>query len=314
MPEDSNEDATLEALRQQLALLEQVKAPQLALLEEAERHRQFLHASLRWTTACILALVAAATGAAAWIFGDRLEAAAASVIHEQNVAARISESVQREIETVPRLASDVIEARVPDLVLAQVKEVLDGGAERAIQDAMDEKLKQIEGLDDEEVKSLLLAMVPVGTVVAWPGRLPPSNDPWHNHWHVCDGSEIEVGTPPSRLSLALSDSYGSASEGFVTLPDFRGRFLRGTGGLGLPIGEPQHWSLVDHSHSIPAAQGGLSNQGVSNLGGSGNAGADSAPSTRAGSTRLPENLWDEGRIESEVRPSNYAIHWVIRIR
>jgi microcystin-dependent protein len=65
-------------------------------------------------------------------------------------------------------------------------------------------------------------LVPPGTVVAFGGETPPSG------WLVCDGQEISR-TQYAELFSAIGTVHGEG-DGLTTfnLPDYRGRFLRGT--------------------------------------------------------------------------------------
>jgi Phage Tail Collar Domain len=62
--------------------------------------------------------------------------------------------------------------------------------------------------------------VPPGTIVAFGGTTAPYG------WLLCDGSEVNRADFP-LLFAAVGVAYGSAGAATFTLPDFRGRFLRG---------------------------------------------------------------------------------------
>lgn len=292
--------------------------PDLALFEEAERHRKFLHLSMRWSIACILALVVVATGAAGWILGDRLDAAAHGVIHEKKVSIRINKKIDEALLSIPDIAKKSIEAQVPPLVLKEIEAALLSGAEATIETVVSKKLEVLDSLNGDDVKALLLSIVPIGTVVAWPGSLPPENDPWHTRWHECDGTAIDA-SQTDPIYLALRQTYGMAPTGKVKLPNFRGMFLRGLGGNSFNLGQPQGDELKEHAHRMfsgtkssvnsntPSANDPVSHEGA-------RTGNDAYTVLKPdGETKAFYGRTDvEGG--SETRPENYAVRWVIRVK
>lgn len=62
--------------------------------------------------------------------------------------------------------------------------------------------------------------VPRGTVLPFAGAVPPPG------FLLCDGTELAISAYP-RLYAAIGTSWGAASSATFTLPDLRGRFLRG---------------------------------------------------------------------------------------
>ncbi|MDR2351473.1 MAG: phage tail protein [Endomicrobium sp.] len=76
--------------------------------------------------------------------------------------------------------------------------------------------------------------LPVGTVITFAGNKVP------NGYLPCDGGEYDVLAYPD-LFEAIGTIYGNASaDNFFKLPDYRGMFLRGTGGNAAPLGQPQN--------------------------------------------------------------------------
>ncbi len=93
--------------------------------------------------------------------------------------------------------------------------------------------------------------VPPGTTSAFAGPAPPPG------WLLCDGTTVDIDVYPA-LYQAITDYWGEAlpsnpPEGTFTLPDLRGRFLRGAGTvLGVhPRGKPPEESGFLHV-DIPA--------------------------------------------------------------
>jgi microcystin-dependent protein len=67
---------------------------------------------------------------------------------------------------------------------------------------------------------------PIGAIIAFPGNSdPPSPD----YWALCDGSSRLVSGPYAPLFAVIGFANGgSAPDGKFHVPDYRGRFLRGT--------------------------------------------------------------------------------------
>ena len=83
--------------------------------------------------------------------------------------------------------------------------------------------------DFKELESAASKAIPLGTVVAWPGPVPPVEDGrWHESWHVCDGAELAVGDYHELLDAfgGLAAWPHGSGQGTIKLPDIRGRFLR----------------------------------------------------------------------------------------
>jgi microcystin-dependent protein len=67
---------------------------------------------------------------------------------------------------------------------------------------------------------------PIGAIIAFPGNAePPSSE----YWALCDGSSQSITGPYAALFAAIGFANGgSSASGQFNLPDYRGRFLRGT--------------------------------------------------------------------------------------
>ncbi|MEW5849805.1 MAG: phage tail protein [Myxococcota bacterium] len=74
-----------------------------------------------------------------------------------------------------------------------------------------------------QLQQMVDALVPVGTVVAFAGTVPPTG------WLMCDGSALSR-TQYAALFNAIGTAHGAPDEGTFNLPDYRGRFLRGVDG------------------------------------------------------------------------------------
>jgi hypothetical protein len=149
--------------------------------------------------------------------------------------------------------------------------------------------------------------VPVGTICAWPGKLPGPSDKWWEHWRVCDGGEEDrkagrklqweehqelqnVLTPyGNHLRLEPGED--------VKLPDFRNYFLRGKGDASNDLGAPQSWATALWKDFEGDGHFARTHVGVTK-----------GPDTRA----LMSG--QDARLERETRPKNYAVHWIIRVK
>jgi len=74
----------------------------------------------------------------------------------------------------------------------------------------------------ERVNTVENSMAPVGTIIA---SASPNNKPTDD-WLICDGKEL-ARESYSELYKAIGDYWGKAKDGFFKLPDLRGLFLRG---------------------------------------------------------------------------------------
>lgn len=78
---------------------------------------------------------------------------------------------------------------------------------------------------DKLVAAVKDALCPPGTIVAYGGNTPPAG------WFLCDGANVSR-TTYAALFTAISTNFGNAAgdASKFTLPDLRGRFLRGRDG------------------------------------------------------------------------------------
>lgn len=86
----------------------------------------------------------------------------------------------------------------------------------------------------QTVKTYDVNVLPIGTVMAWPKAATPEG------WIECDGSTVDAAAYPQLNTLTGG-----------TLPDFRGLFLRGTGGAAATLGTRQSSAYKAHSHELP---------------------------------------------------------------
>jgi microcystin-dependent protein len=79
---------------------------------------------------------------------------------------------------------------------------------------------------------------PIGAIIAFPGNAdptadpppyPPPDPPSSNYWALCDGTPQSTTGPYAPLFAIIGFANGgSSASGQFNLPDYRGRFLRGT--------------------------------------------------------------------------------------
>lgn len=97
---------------------------------------------------------------------------------------------------------------------------------------------------------------PVGAVTAFPGELYSElPKPSEAHWLLCDGAELSTAAPEfEQLFKTIDFTYGGSQEtGYFRLPDYRGRFMRGTDmGLG---NDPDASSRMAHRDEVPPVDG-----------------------------------------------------------
>lgn len=181
----------------------------------------------------------------------------------------------------------------------------------------------------KELEKYAKASIPVGSVVAFSGEessVPPN-------WRVCDGRTLEnkKGEFDELYGVLGSDKYGGAKLN-VTLPDYRGYFLRGVvqfrkgesqlekakllkrdpdlnsrsnhkGGPGPLVGSIQTDSVGPHIHDI--LLGEFMHQASSN--GPHNASAYMR-------TDRPKKHQTSSNRSKETRPKNVYVHWIIKVK
>lgn len=175
--------------------------------------------------------------------------------------------------------------------------------------------------------------IPVGTVVAFAGKIAPRpsitpseyTTPIESFgWIVCDGTPLLVSEYP-ELFAVLGYLYGGQN-GEFNLPDYRGLFLRGVdsganndpdissrkaaaGGTQDGVGATQDDALQTHQHEyneVPTTPTLIpGDKGSSTI---------AAPPT-TGLTGTPTNSIVQNTVrtsEKETRPKNIAVHYIIK--
>jgi len=160
------------------------------------------------------------------------------------------------------------------------------------------------------------ALVPPGTVVAFGGTAIPTG------WLLCDGSALSRATY-ATLFATVGTLHGSG-DGTTTfnLPDYRGRFLRGTdlatgrdpdragrtaahpgGSTGDAVGSVEDWDSLSHVHGIPGAAVGLASGPI----------VYSLPATGASFINTAVNGGGHaGGSGSESRPTNASVNFIMK--
>jgi microcystin-dependent protein len=162
--------------------------------------------------------------------------------------------------------------------------------------------------------------LPVGAIMAFAGNKPPDG------WFECDGTAISNGinrdrnnVDSSKLFAVIKNLYGPAG----TLPDLRGRFIRGwdsnpssnSNDPNRVFGSVQQDAIQGHAHSFNAKKINLSEQrGTSSIGlGSNDSGSSSGTvSMELGNPTKSSGNHGEPRIANETRPKNVALLYCIK--
>ena len=196
-------------------------------------------------------------------------------------------------------------------------DALDPGA---IEAATAQALADIEqaGEDFKAEISVESGGVPIGAIVAWPGRLPV-----HGRWRECDGTPLDKDAYPALFAAlgAERTPYGWEG-GQFKLPDLRGFFLRGVGGSSAEMGVAQEWATArprspfrtdlkgGHAHRYKQphradkdADTGDFWRPVDNN--------STDHETESAGDHMHEIV--EGG-DGETRPANYAVIWLIRVK
>ncbi|MDR3256573.1 MAG: phage tail protein [Endomicrobium sp.] len=161
--------------------------------------------------------------------------------------------------------------------------------------------------------------VPAGTVIAFAGNNVPKG------YLPCDGRELDVSRYPD-LFKAIGTIYGGNGSTKFKVPDFRGMFLRGTGGNAATIGIRQEYSIKSHTHYLFTSNAShdkhyeyITKQPTFSVAYSmtGGGGFDekyamvydgSNTTASCGRSSTPINV----NSSEENRPANYAIHYHIK--
>jgi microcystin-dependent protein len=147
--------------------------------------------------------------------------------------------------------------------------------------------------------------VPPGTVIAFAGNNGPKG------YLLCDGKEVDVSRYPD-LFRAIGTIYGGNGTSKFKLPDFRGMFLRGTGGNAAPLGQQQGDAIRNITgDASPSWAGDVTPQATGVFSGSYKNRSREATSNNNG-----WNLnFDASRVvpvANENRPVNYAVNYYIK--
>lgn len=135
------------------------------------------------------------------------------------------------------------------------------------------------------ISNAILAAVPVGLVIAWPAMGIPTG------YLLCDGSSFSGATYPALAAVL----------GGTTLPDTRGYFLRGSGGVDPDLGRTllsiQTDDFASHAHDyidVGQNQFGLT--------------GGPTPFANAGTTTRQTSLTGG----AETRPVNISVNFIIK--
>jgi microcystin-dependent protein len=182
-------------------------------------------------------------------------------------------------------------------------------------------------------------LLPVGTTVAWAGdpKLLPKD------WRICDGRVLSKEKFPA-LFEAIGTAWGGDGEPNFSLPDLRGRFLRGVddgagrdpdtdkrqagrqGGNSEGVGSVQEDSLQNHKHLDKGHSHTIHNHGdylESQTHTPANAllaywPADETEDSQQGKADLggAEKFGTKDLIKKgeETRPKNAYVYWIIKVK
>jgi microcystin-dependent protein len=189
---------------------------------------------------------------------------------------------------------------------------------------------------DREVKELrqqisLLVQAPVGTIMAFGGDLSDAAVKERlakQGWLLCDGAEKNA-DEYKELYLAIGTAFGgNKDQNKFTIPDLRGRFLRGAdigsgkdvdaklrlasslgGNTGDKVGSLQEDAFQGHFHATTAIAGNTNNNGI--------AGINRRIPNGTGAIvkeAIKDDTHGNPRISSETRPKNLAVNWIIKAK
>ena len=174
------------------------------------------------------------------------------------------------------------------------------------------------------LEARIAELVPVGTIVAYGGKLENIPD----GWLPCDGTERPVKEFPD-LDRLLSTNWGTPNPGYLKLPDLRGKFLRGLdpSGTGDPdgakrtVGSFQGDQVGSHPHTIKLKNTNYEYLHVapisdSELSAGFKEGVNFANGTTQGIGRknMAENMEVSINESRETRPKNVAVYYIIKAR
>jgi microcystin-dependent protein len=181
-----------------------------------------------------------------------------------------------------------------------------------------------------------VGLVPIGSILPFAGEKIDDRD----HWRLCDGASLNKGDFGALFDV-IGTKWGGDGANLFSLPDLRGRFLRGRdgesrrdpdatgrtaprpdlhdqGNTGDAVGSVQNDAMQGHTHTWTW------DRGHSNVAGSnGSHDADGGdqkyncdpPSGGVGGSNsgAVNDGHGEPRVSSETRPANAAANFIIRV-
>ena len=195
---------------------------------------------------------------------------------------------------------------------AVVNALLESQSRNTLLDILKEdgRFAGLAGLDGSSGLSL-----PIGSVIAWPGTTEAALAHSEN-WQVCDGREVKYNSDLWSVLKGMYDNRNvNTDERDIVLPDFQGRFLRGSDGLSNPIGVPQKYATAMPRNAFKTAfDGQHQHDGGTDSGSKGliSTSANTATSSSAVAGSKHKHSIVGG--DEETRPDNYAVVWLIRVK
>lgn len=189
-----------------------------------------------------------------------------------------------------------------------------------------------------KVASLKNEIAPIGSILAFAGSVGPSTTLPYN-WRLCDGAPLNKNQYPA-LWNAIGSFWGSEGDTF-RLPDLRGQFLRGVDlgakvdpeGENRLLGSRQGHAIESHSHPATAAvKPKIHNQKGEFMGGNfivtqqprnlseteqglvgGGFFQDGVQTGLSRAALEVDVTVNNSSASKETRPTNSAVHWIIRV-
>lgn len=168
-------------------------------------------------------------------------------------------------------------------------------------------------------------LVPPGTICAWSGAVPDKQS-WRTYWRPCDGGTVEFSEDLWSVLRGLYGNPDAEKVLHIKLPDFRGHFLRGSGGQSFALGVSQESgtalprkSFVTGGENDGHHQHAFTGFGMNTSKGDGGGVSFNGHFQFAGdnASRFLGHGGHSHTItggDDETRPVNFAVHWVIRIQ
>jgi len=141
------------------------------------------------------------------------------------------------------------------------------------------------------------APVPSGTILPFGGTVAPAG------YLLCDGTEVQRADYP-RLFATVGEAFGATTVFTFTLPDLRGRFLRGVDGAA--TNDP------DRNSRVAIAPGGNVGNNVGSLQGDarrGNSGTVSGTTASSGNHSHSFPTWNDDHDEDDGNPNTALDGW-----